>query len=43
MKRRDTIKSLLVGGLAGASLTTTGCKIDLDSQLAETATPKTST
>jgi len=28
MKRRDSIKSLLVGGIAGASIATTGCKID---------------
>jgi len=30
MKRRDSIKSLLVGGIAGASLTATGCQIDVN-------------
>ena len=28
MKRRDTLKSLLVGGLAGASISSVGCKIE---------------
>jgi len=28
MKRRDTIKSLLVGGVAGVSVTTVGCKTE---------------
>ena len=28
MKRRDTLKSLLIGGVAGATVTTTGCKIE---------------
>ncbi len=30
MKRRDTLKSLLVGGVAGATLGTSGCKVDGD-------------
>ena len=29
MKRRETLKSLLIGGIAGATITTTGgCKIE---------------
>jgi len=35
MKRRDTIKTLLVGGIAGATLSTTGCKVDVDDKIAE--------
>ncbi len=38
MKRRDTIKSLLVGTIAGVGIGTTGCKTDLTEGIEEVAT-----
>lgn len=32
MKRRDSLKSLLIGGVAGATITTTGCKVAGDQE-----------
>ena len=39
MKRRDTLKSLLVGGVAGATLGTSGCKVDGDKVIIDWTLP----